>query len=176
MKNKESSDKAIIASLRVLSREIYSEDGVANAAILEAANRLQELVSGVCAVLEKNSHLADGEYCTLIDLKRLIEGQKAYKGLTFGEAIQALKQGFRVTRSGWNGKGMYLWMLPAAIVPVSWMREQHLKSIGETNGGSVECLAPIRMRTADGKVLTGWLASQSDIFAEDWEIIEEVQA
>jgi len=175
MKIKKSSDAVLIKAMSYLASDIESGDGIANAACLEASHRLQELVSGIRAVLEKNAHLADGEDCTLIDLKMLLEGQKADKGLNFGDAIQALKQGRRVTRSGWNGKGMYLWMLPAALVPVGWIKEPHLKEIAETRGGLVECLASIRMRTATGDVLTGWLASQSDMFAEDWEIIREVE-
>lgn len=94
------------------------------------------------------------------------------KNLAFGSAISALKAGRRVTRAGWNGRGMYLWLLPAATVKAEWCREPHLKEIAEKNGGEVECLGSIRMRTADGKVLTGWLASQSDILAEDWEILD----
>lgn len=91
--------------------------------------------------------------------------------MNFGQAIEALKQGARVTRFGWNGRGMYLWLLPAADVKAEWCREPHLKAIAEGNGGSVECLGSIRMLTADKKVLTGWLASQSDMLAEDWQIV-----
>ncbi|MBI5683592.1 MAG: DUF2829 domain-containing protein [Verrucomicrobia bacterium] len=93
--------------------------------------------------------------------------------LTFGAAIEALKRGERITRAGWNGKGMYLWLLPAAQVKAEWCREPHLKEVAEANGGQIECLGSIRMMTADKKVLTGWLASQTDILAEDWEIIVE---
>ena len=92
--------------------------------------------------------------------------------LNFGQAIEALKSGSRVARSGWNGKGMYLWLLAATNVPLEWIKEPRLKAIAESNGGSVECLASIRMRTADGKVLTGWLASQTDMISEDWEILD----
>ena len=92
--------------------------------------------------------------------------------LTFGDAVAALKEGKRVSRSGWNGKGMYLWLLPAAMVKAEWCREPHLKAKAEENGGEIECLGSIRMMTADKKVLTGWLASQSDVLAEDWQIIE----
>ena len=91
--------------------------------------------------------------------------------MTFGEAIVALEQGKKVRRAGWNGKGMYLWMLAAFTVPVEWCKEPHLKELAEQNGGKIECLASIRMKTADNKVLTGWLASQSDIFATDWEVV-----
>jgi AMMECR1 domain-containing protein len=90
--------------------------------------------------------------------------------MTFGEAIEALKQGKRVSRSGWNGKGMHLWMLPAFRVPKDWCKEEHLKHLAEKDG-YIDCLPSIRMLTADKKVLTGWLASQTDIFAEDWEIV-----
>jgi len=93
--------------------------------------------------------------------------------LTFGAAIEALKIGKRVTRDGWNGKGMYLWLLPAAKVKAEWCREPHLKAVAEANGGEIEALGSIRMMTADKKVLTGWLASQTDMLAEDWEIIVE---
>lgn len=88
--------------------------------------------------------------------------------MTFGDAIEALKAGKKVARSGWNGKGMYLWLLPAASVPAEWCKEPHLKALAEANGGTLDCLASIRMKTADGKVLTGWLASQTDMMADDW--------
>lgn len=93
--------------------------------------------------------------------------------LSFGAAIEALKAGHRVTRPGWNGKGMYLWLLPAAKVKAEWCREPHLKQIAIDNGGEIEALGSIRMMTADKKVLTGWLASQTDMLAEDWQIIAD---
>jgi len=95
------------------------------------------------------------------------------ENLTFGEAIEALKLGQRVSRSGWNGKKMYLWLLPAASVKAEWCREPHLKAVAEENGGEIEALGSIRMMTADRKVLTGWLASQTDMLSEDWTILPE---
>jgi hypothetical protein len=92
--------------------------------------------------------------------------------LNFGQAVEALKRGHRVTRPGWNGRGMYLWLLPAATVEAEWCREPRLKALALQNGGTIECLPSIRMFTADKKVLTGWLASQTDIMAEDWQILE----
>lgn len=93
--------------------------------------------------------------------------------LNFGAAIEALKRGKKVTRPGWNGLGMYLWLLPAAKVKAEWCREPHLKAVAEANGGEIECLGSIRMMTAQKKVLTGWLASQTDMLAEDWMILPE---
>lgn len=96
--------------------------------------------------------------------------------VTFGQAIEALKLGHKVTRVGWNGKGMYLWLLPAATVKAEWCREPHLKEVAEANLGEIECLGSIRMFTVNSSgrkaVLTGWLASQSDMLAEDWRILE----
>lgn len=93
-------------------------------------------------------------------------------GMTFGMAIEAMKRGKKVARRGWNGKGMYLWLLPAATVKAEWCREPRLELIAAENGGEVECLGSVRMKTADGKVLTGWLASQTDMLSEDWMIVE----
>ena len=93
-------------------------------------------------------------------------------GMTFGMAIEAMKRGAKVARNGWNGKGMYLWLLPAANIKAEWCKEEHLKALAEQNGGEFECLASIRMKTADNKVLTGWLASQTDMLAEDWKVVE----
>ncbi len=65
-------DETLIKALYILSEDIYSEDGVANACVLEGAARLSELVQGIKEVLFDNRHLADGESCTLIKLKKLI--------------------------------------------------------------------------------------------------------
>lgn len=63
---------------------------------------------------------------------------------------------------------MYLWLMPATTVRAEWCKEPHLRELAEANGGEIEALGTIRMKTADGKILTGWLASQTDILSEDW--------
>ncbi len=92
--------------------------------------------------------------------------------LNFGLAIEALKRGERVTRPGWNGKGMYLWLLPAAKLKAESCKEPHLKAVADANGGEIEASGSIRMMTADKKVVTGWLPSQTDMLAEDWQILK----
>ncbi len=89
----------------------------------------------------------------------------------FGYAIKALKAGYKVTRAGWNGKGMYLWLKPGTAIHEQYCKDPILKSIAAANGGTVEGLGTICMKTADNKVLTGWLASQTDMLAEDWKIV-----
>ncbi len=101
--------------------------------------------------------------------------EKAYRpisNLTFGMAIEALKKGSKVARTGWNGKGMFLWLKPATVVKSDWCKDPFLKSLADANGGEVEALGTICMKTADNKILTGWLASQTDMLSEDWMIVE----
>lgn len=49
--------------------------------------------------------------------------------LTFGDAVAALKEGKRVSRSGWNGKGMFLFLLPAGRVPKSAIHDPALRKV-----------------------------------------------
>lgn len=93
---------------------------------------------------------------------------------TFGDAVVALKQGKRVAREGWNGKGMFLFLLPAADgIPTKVIHDPALRAVIESELGeeTFDALGSIRMFTADKKILTGWLASQTDILAEDWVIL-----
>ena len=46
--------------------------------------------------------------------------------MDFGKAIEALKQGKKVARKGWNGKGMYLWLKPGAEIKSEWCKDPHL--------------------------------------------------
>ena len=93
-------------------------------------------------------------------------------GLSFGLAIEAMKSGKKVARRGWNGKGMYIWLMPGSIVKdCKTIVDPHLKAIDEAEG-EIRFLGSIRMRTATGDVLTGWLASQTDMLADDWVIVE----
>jgi len=88
------------------------------------------------------------------------------KGTGFGDAVQALKSGKRVQRTGWNGKDMYLFMMHSGIDVDTLPEYERTKAWGAKVDPYVV------MRTAQGTYQSGWLASQADIFAEDWKIIE----
>lgn len=92
--------------------------------------------------------------------------------MNFGQAIEALKEGKKVTRKGWNGKKVFLWLKPSAVVKAQWCKDPILKDIADQNGGEVDALGTICMKTADNKILTGWLASQTDMLSEDWKVID----
>ena len=90
----------------------------------------------------------------------------------FGQAIMSLKLGKKIARKGWNGKGMYLWLKLGNHIQKDWCKDPMLLEVCEANGGSVEGLPTICMKTADNKILTGWLASQTDMLADDWILVE----
>lgn len=95
------------------------------------------------------------------------------KTFDFGEALRLLKAGKKVARINWNGKGMFLFLLPAGNIPKAAIHDSTLRAVLEHNGkDSFEACASIRMKTADDKILTGWLASQTDMLAEDWVEVE----
>lgn len=93
--------------------------------------------------------------------------------MDFGRALQALKEGYRVSRSGWNGKGMWICLVPGIenAGPDQLFGPQIPLAIVNGNRGVRVC-PRIDMRAADGSVVIGWLASQTDMLAEDWDIIE----
>jgi hypothetical protein len=95
------------------------------------------------------------------------------KNLNFGQALEFLKQGKRVAREGWNGKGMFIFLLPAGTVPTKAIYDPALRAVieSEVGGETFEALGSIRMFTADKKILTGWLASQTDMLSEDWMVL-----
>lgn len=93
--------------------------------------------------------------------------------MDFGKAIEALKEGKKVARHEWNGKNMFLWLKPAAMVKAEWCKDPMLKHLAEEAGGEIPALGTICMFTAQGEILSGWLASQTDMLSEDWMIIYE---
>ena len=98
--------------------------------------------------------IADNENCTLLG------GTPTFN---FGEALKYLKRGLKVCRQGWNGKGMYLLIVPSE----KWGIIEKI-GLGIPKGN---LLPWIGMKTADGKFVP-WLASQTDMLAEDWMFAE----
>lgn len=91
---------------------------------------------------------------------------------TFGHAIEALKKGHRVTRHGWNGKGMFIYLTPGSTIPKHHLRPETADALSVTMGPTATFNSHIDMKTADGTIAIGWLASQMDMLAEDWMIVE----
>lgn len=96
--------------------------------------------------------------------------ERAYKAsgnLTFGDAIEYMKQGHKVARGGWNGKGMFLFLVTGSTFKVN--RAPLLGIYPE--GTEINYQAHIDMKTVNGTIVP-WLASQSDMLATDWMVVE----
>ncbi len=109
--------------------------------------------------------------------------------MNFGLAIEALKDGKMVSRAGWNGKGMFVFMRPSDEISLNTVMF-NVKSIPQSvkdflsrktdpskedrlNGESrIKFCSYLCMYAADGSIVNGWLASQTDMLAEDWGILD----
>lgn len=94
---------------------------------------------------------------------------KAYKpntALGFGEALLYLKLGKKVARAGWNGKGMFVFMVPGSVFNVNRPPLLGIYPLGT----EINYHAHIDMKTADGLIVP-WLCSQTDMLAEDWAVV-----
>lgn len=96
------------------------------------------------------------------------------KGLDFGDVVRMMKAdpSRRFRRKGWNGKGMFIYYVSGSIVrDQAWTPESEVTE-AERRKGQVDVLPHIDMYAADGKRVIGWLASQTDMLAEDWEEVK----
>lgn len=101
----------------------------------------------------------------------------ACDAMTFGMTIEAMKLGHKVARAGWNGKGMFIvYMSPLYLPPYSTedtarkVNDRTAKWIGDDT--PLDSQGYVAMFTAQKQWQPGWLASQADMLAEDWGIVE----
>jgi len=83
--------------------------------------------------------------------------------MNFGQAIEVLKTGNKVTRVGWNGKDMFLFLVQGSQFKVN--RPPLLGIYSE--GTEINYRPHIDMKTVNGEIVP-WVASQSDLLEEDW--------
>lgn len=104
--------------------------------------------------------------------------------LNFGEAIELVKQGKLVARQGWNGKGMFIFQRPEDTLTTEFIIQKvkslpielkkYYARLDDKEHPGKQGLTPIKftaylcMKAADGTIVNGWLASQTDMLAEDW--------
>lgn len=96
------------------------------------------------------------------------------KDLTFSTALEAAKNGARIAREGWNGKNMFVFLFKGEIKagpPNKSFDPEIIKWFYENNQ-NVNLLPSLCMYTATQEILIGWLASQTDMLANDWQILE----
>lgn len=88
-------------------------------------------------------------------------------GLTFGLAVEAMKLGKRVARTGWNGVGMFAYYVPAN----SYQAQTGAAKAFFGEGAMIPYRAYLALKTAQGDV-AAWQPSASDVLAEDWYVLE----
>lgn len=87
--------------------------------------------------------------------------------LSFEQALQMIKKGKKLARDGWNGKDMFIFLVPGSEFKVN--RPPLLGIYPE--GTDIKYRSHIDMRTVDGQIVP-WVASHSDLLADDWNVIE----
>lgn len=96
--------------------------------------------------------------------------ERAYRlssGLTFGDALQALRAGKRVARAGWNGKGMFVYYVRAA----AYLAQSEAAKTYFGENAYVPYAPYLALKGVDERVST-WVPSINDVLAEDWVVLE----
>ena len=116
-------------------------------------------------VNSKPNHPDHEGYITMSPKHVFDEAYKESGEMTFGHAVELLKAGHKVARSGWNGKSMWLKLVEGRFIantPDADFKNQV---------GNLDICSHIDMFSADQKQVVGWLASQTDVLAEDWGVV-----
>ncbi len=90
-----------------------------------------------------------------------------YKNMNFGQALGLLLIGKKVSRSGWNGQGMFLYYVEGSKFTVN----RAPLNVVFPEGTEVEYRPHIDLKAADGTCGV-WSASNSDLLAKDWEVVD----
>jgi len=116
---------------------------------------------------EKDGYLVmySDDYISWSPKEAFEEAYRSNGNLTFGHATEAAKQGKKVARKGWNGAGMYAYIVPAASYPAQ------TEAARQQFGDMVPYRAYWALKTAQNDVAT-WAPSGSDSLAEDWMIVD----
>lgn len=86
--------------------------------------------------------------------------------LEFSHALMKLKTGSKIARNGWNGKEMFLFLVNGSTFTVN----RPPLNVIYPEGTQIDYRSHIDMRTADGSIVP-WVASQTDLLADDWYLI-----
>ena len=93
--------------------------------------------------------------------------------MNFGEALELLKKGERISRTSWNGKGQWVSITHGKTLDLNvhdiWT--DNVKDVAKANGGKVTLRPYMILKTAQEDIQIGWVPSTSDCLAEDWELI-----
>lgn len=116
-------------------------------------------------------------------IRKMTTGHRDVCSLDFGQALEYLKDGEAISRAGWNGKGMFVFQRPEDSLPIDMIvnkvkslpqsfKDWVEKNYDQKEDAHITFTSYLCLKSADGKVVNGWTPSQSDLFAEDWYVVE----
>lgn len=141
--------------------------------LIKAEPQLKDDVEGYKVVYSQ----PDGsEYTSWSPKDVFEEAYREVNGMSFGLAIEAAKLGNKIARTGWNGKNIFVVYMPPLHLPPFNTQEpgpkvndRTAKFIGEDT--PLDCQPYFAMFNAQKQWIPDWVASQSDMLADDWQII-----
>lgn len=107
----------------------------------------------------------DDQFARFMSAAEFEQNCRPVDSMTFGDALEAVKRGQRIARKGWNGKAMYVFLAYEA----DFVTDADIYAYDQLE---VEVGDMLVMKTAQDTFQPGWLASQADMLAEDWFIVE----
>ena len=130
----------------------------------------QEIVAAATACDEGYKVVYKDGYTSWSPKAVFEEAYRETTGLSFGLAIEAAKMGMKIARKGWNGKGM--WVVYRTGYPDGIpCNKNTADAVGIPEGSLFKVRPYLQMKCVDDSFQM-WLASQSDILADDWYIVE----
>ena len=136
---------------------------------IKEPSQINEHCGCTCEVRIEDGYMyttsADDKYPQFMAAAEFEAMCRSADSMTFGDALDALKQGKRVARKGWNGKDMYVFLAFEA----DFITDADISAFDHMD---VEVCDMLVMKTAQNTFQPGWLASQADMLAEDWYIVE----
>lgn len=88
--------------------------------------------------------------------------------MNFSEALTAVKAGHKIKRSGWNGAGQFVIKAGGYVVNEARPGSDYAKA-GIVGAFTIQ--PHLDLKNAQGHMQPGWVPSQGDLFAEDWEAL-----
>jgi hypothetical protein len=94
--------------------------------------------------------------------------------MKFGKALELCRRGKRIYRTGWNGKDQFVYYQKGSAAAVQNLRCDALRewARGKEGLAALKIMGHFDIKTTAGVIQCGWLASQGDMQAEDWEVFE----
>ena len=109
----------------------------------------------------------------------ILSSERKVSRMDFSDALIELKNGSFIARSGWNGANMFVYLVKGTRINKNKLRNEGAIANEYYDENRTDCETHIQigshidMRAADGSIVVGWLASQTDMLENDWEVIRK---